>query len=160
MAVHWRVSLAHRPRASGRVCRWAQFALLGIPLAACTPTEPAGGGGTSPVAGSWSYEGQQNGAPVVLAGDLLLTGQSPTAFTGTLDVREQSGGAPIRRLTGPLTGRLPASGTAEFDVYLGTVTRLHIGQWRSDTISGSWIEVATGGGLGGATGSFRAIRRR
>ncbi len=126
---------------------------------ACAPTDPAAGGGTSPVAGTWSYGAQVNGTPVVLSGDLIVTGRTASAFSGSFDAREQSGSVVLRRLTGSLTGRLPDAATVEFDVYLGTTTRLHIGQWRADTIAGSWIDVATGGGLGGATGTFRAVRR-
>jgi len=60
-----------------------------------------------------------------------------------------------RRRTGTLSGRIVDSVTVDFDVFLTTVGRRHVGALARDSIQGTWVEPLD---LGSASGSFAAAR--
>lgn len=125
--------------------------------AASTDPEPAG---TVPIAGTWSYTGLQSGAPLQLTGAVDVVSRSTVSFIGSADLVEGAGGAAQRRLTGPLAGRFTQGAVVEFDLTLGVLLRRHVARLVADTIAGSWFELAGTDAAIGATGSFRAVRRR
>lgn len=124
---------------------------------ATTDPEPAG---TVPIAGTWSYTGLQSGSPLQLTGALDVVSRSTVSFIGSADLIEGAGGAAQRRLTGPVAGRFTQGAVVEFDLTLGVLLRRHVARLVADTIAGSWFELAGTDAAIGATGSFRAVRRR
>jgi hypothetical protein len=105
--------------------------------------------------GPWSYTATQT-APVSanLAGTLVFTTQCGSTGTGSLDVTEIDAQG-SRRRTGTLSGRTVDSLTLDFDVFLTTVGRRHVGALARDSIRGTWVEPLD---LGTATGSFVAVK--
>jgi hypothetical protein len=124
---------------------------------ATTDPEPAG---TVPIAGTWSYTGLQSGSPLQLTGAVDVVSRSTVSFIGSADLIEGAGGAAQRRLTGPVAGRFTQGAVVEFDLTLGVLLRRHVARLVADTIAGSWFELAGTDAAIGATGSFRAVRRR
>ncbi|MDQ8162532.1 MAG: hypothetical protein P3C10_08105 [Gemmatimonadota bacterium] len=124
---------------------------------ATTDPEPAG---TVPIAGTWSYTGLQSGSPLQLTGAVDVVSRSTVSFIGSADLIEGAGGAAQRRLTGPVAGRFTQGAVVEFDLTLGVLLRRHVARTVADTIAGSWFELAGTDAAIGATGSFRAVRRR
>ena len=117
----------------------------------CAPPPPA----TASVLGAWSYAATQS-APTTanLAGTLVITTQCGSTLAGGLDVTEVDA-LGSRRRTGTLSGRTVDSLTLDFDVFLTTVGRRHVGALAQDSIQGTWIEPQD---LGSASGSFVAVR--
>jgi hypothetical protein len=124
---------------------------------ATTDPEPAG---AVPIAGTWSYTGLQSGSPLQLTGAVDVVSRSTVSFIGSADLIEGAGGAAQRRLTGPVAGRFTQGAVVEFDLTLGVLLRRHVARLVADTIAGSWFELAGTDAAIGATGSFRAVRRR
>lgn len=124
-------------------------------LAACqTPADCAPPASPS-VLGSWSYTATQDApAPADLIGTLVITAQCGATLTGNLDVTEIDAHG-SRQRTGTLSGRSVDSVTVDFDVFLTTVGRRHVGALAGDSIQGTWIEPLD---LGSASGSFAAVR--
>lgn len=156
-----------RPSDMNRPCRLLRVALAGGALmagAGCAATTDPEPPGTVPVAGAWSYSGQQSGAAVQLSGSVDFVSRSAVSFDGSADINEGAGGIAQRRLVGPVLGRFTSGAVIEFDITLGVLLRRHVARVVADTIAGSWFELpvtgATAGTAIGATGSFRAIRRR
>jgi len=118
------------------------------PVDCATPTFPS-------LVGNWLYTATQN-APetATLAGTLVIDTQCGTTLTGSLDVTE-IGAQGARRRTGTMSGRTVDSTTVDFDVFLTTSGRRHVGAVARDSIQGTWIEPLD---LGSATGSFVAVR--
>jgi hypothetical protein len=124
-------------------------------LAACkTPVDCATPAFAS-LLGPWSYTATQN-APTTanLSGTLVIDTQCGTTLMGSLDVTEIDAQG-SRRRTGTLSGRTVDSLTVDFDVFLTTVGRRHVGALARDSIQGTWIEPLD---LGSASGSFVAVK--
>ena len=58
-------------------------------------------------------------------------------------------------LSGPVTGRALDSTSVTFDAFLASATRHHMGTVKADTITGTWVDLTSGGP--GASGTFRAV---
>jgi hypothetical protein len=82
--------------------------------------------------------------------------QSDGSFSGTLSVTQTLNGNDTQ-LNGALTGIGVNDQTVQFDAFLNTAGRTHLGLVRADTVSGDWYEPLNGGGT--AIGTFRAVRR-
>jgi hypothetical protein len=124
-------------------------------LAACkTPVDCATAASVGLIAPR-SYTATQT-APVSanLAGTLVFSTQCGTTVTGSLDVTEIDAQG-SRRRTGTLSGRTVDSLTVDFDVFLTTVGRRHVGAVARDSIRGTWVEPLD---LGSASGSFVAVK--
>ena len=145
------------PRRSLRVALLTAAMAMVAGCAATTDPEPAG---TVPIAGTWSYTGLQSASPLQLSGAVDIVSRSAISFNGSADLTEGAGGAAQRRLTGPIAGRLTQGTVVEFDITLGALQRRHVARLVADTIAGSWFEFAGTDAAIGATGSFRAVRRR
>lgn len=133
----------------------ASLAVMACALAACqTPvdcTTPA----TVSVLGAWRYTASQDApTPADLAGTLVFTTQCGTTLTGNLDVTEIDAQG-SRRRAGTVSGRTVDSLTLDFDVFLTTAGRRHVGTLKGDSLRGTWIEPLD---LGSASGSFAAVR--
>jgi hypothetical protein len=128
-----------------------------IGAAACGGTTDVGSPGV-PVAGLWSYAGQQV-APgsAALGGTLSFTEQTGARIGGTLDFVETDAHGQQRRVAGPFAGRTVDSTTLDFEVILGAVSRRHVGKVRADSLTGTWVESSTDG-LPTASGTFRSAR--
>jgi hypothetical protein len=125
-------------------------------LAACqAPVDCAAPPASASLLGSWSYRATQNApTPANLLGTLVIETQCGTTVTGSLDVTEIDAQG-SRRRTGTLSGNTVDSVTVDFDVFLSTVGRRHVGNLAADSIGGTWIEPLD---LGSASGSFVALR--
>lgn len=118
------------------------------PVECATPTFPS-------LLGPWSYTATQNApATATLTGTLVIDTQCGTTLTGSLDVIEVDAQG-SRRRTGMMSGRTVDSVTVDFDVFLTTSGRRHVGAVARDSMQGTWIEPLE---LGSATGSFVAVR--
>lgn len=135
--------------------RRARFLVVCCIVASCkTPTDCETATYPS-VVGPWTYTATQN-APTTanLTGTLVIGTQCGTTLTGTLDVTETDAQG-SRRRTGTLSGRTVDSVTLDFDVFLTTTGRRHVGALAGDSLKGTWIEPLD---LGNASGSFDAVR--
>jgi hypothetical protein len=114
---------------------------------------------TIPLIGSWRYTGTQTGAiRETLLGTLVIGRQSGSAFQGSVDlVATNVVTGEARVLNGTLSGVVASSDAVDFDVSVELTPRRHVGQLVGDTITGSWVGTAAGGGT--VSGVFRAERR-
>lgn len=129
------------------------LALVGVgcqvPLASCPPHVS--------VLGTWRYSAVQDApAAARLSGTLEVTAESCEGFEGRIDVLEDDLLGGIRRVAGPVTGRV-VSTTLRFDAFLAAVPRQHIAALGADTIDGNWVAVGAGS-TPSLTGSFCARR--
>jgi len=147
----------HRPLRCLLTALLSGTAMGAVGCAAATEPEPAG---TVPIVGPWSYSGLQSASPVQLNGTIDFVSRSAISFNGSADINEGAGGAAQRRLTGPVAGRITQGAVVEFDLTLGVLLRRHVARLVADTISGTWFELSATDAAVGATGSFRAVRRR
>ncbi len=131
---------------------WAVTVALGG-LACSTATDS----GPPPVVllGTWSYTGAETGSAITLTGTLTVSSQSGKSLTGSAAWTESDGVGGTTPLSGPVTGRALDSTTVNFDVFLASATRHHLGTVKADTVSGTWVDVTPGGP--GASGTFRAV---
>ena len=121
----------------------------------CAPPPPPPPPASANLLGRWSYTATQNApTPANLFGTLDITTQCGTTLTGSLDVTEVDAQG-SRRRTGTLSGRIVDSVTVDFDVFLTTVGRRHVGALARDSIQGTWVEPLD---LGSVSGSFAAAR--
>ena len=124
-------------------------------LAACDTPVDCAPPASANLLGTWSYTATQNApTPANLFGTLDITTQCGTTLTGSLDVTEVDAQG-SRRRTGTLSGRTVDSLTIDFDVFLTTVGRRHVGALARDSIQGTWVEPLD---LGSASGSFVAAK--
>jgi hypothetical protein len=133
----------------------ARAMLAGIVIAGCKTPVDCSGLPPVRVLGAWSYSATQSSPTTAnLAGALEITGQCGSTLSGTLDVTETDAQGSRRRM-GTVSGLAVDSVTVDFDVFLATVGRRHLGRIAGDSIRGTWIEP---GDVGTASGSFVAVR--
>jgi hypothetical protein len=105
--------------------------------------------------GSWTYRATQTSPTAAsLGGVLEITSQCGGTIGGTLDVTEVDAQGASRRLTGAVSGAVADSGV-DFDAYLDTTPRRHVGTVRGDSLRGTWLEPGDAATL---SGSFTAAR--
>lgn len=138
--------------------RRALLIALSISAVACgVVTDP--GGPAAPVAGTWSYTGEQvSPARATLGGTMSFTDQTGAQIRGAMDVIETDFRGQQRRLIGPASGHLVDSTTMDFELLIGAATRRHVGRVKGDSVTGSWVEESIDG-LPTASGTFRGARR-
>lgn len=114
---------------------------------------------TIPLIGSWRYTGTQTGViRETFTGTLVIGRQSGSAFQGSIDlVATNVVTGDARTLNGILSGVVASSNAVDFDVSVDLIPRRHVGQLIGDTIAGTWVGTAAGGGT--VSGVFRAERR-
>jgi hypothetical protein len=128
-----------------------------IGIGACGAATDVGSPGV-PVAGKWSYTGQQVApAAASLAGTLSFTQQTGAQIAGSVDFVETDSRGQQRRVAGPFAGRTVDSTTLDFDVVLGAVSRRHVGKVKADSLTGTWVE-SSADGLPTASGTFRSAK--
>lgn len=137
----------------GRTVRALVAAAL---LAACGSSTTGGGLGPD-MRGTWTYAAYQSSPAATLTGTMTVDNQSNGSFTGSLSVTQTLNGN-ATQLSGPLTGSGVDASTVLFDVQFTSSLnpRQHLGVVRADTVSGTWVELLSGGSS--LSGSFRAIR--
>ena len=134
------------------------LALLGIAvlLGCSSPLESCEG--TTPVAGSWRYEGaQESPMHASLAGALVLEGDGCGTLTGQLDVVENDGLGHTRRIAGPVTGRVVDATSIRFDALIDGIARQHIARIEAGNLSGTWLALS-GDASQALTGTFGGRR--
>lgn len=105
-------------------------------------------------AGTWSYTGDQSNPAAALTGTLVLTRTGTCTLQGSASLTIDAGGGPDTR-TGTAAGIFSDENTVDLTLTLeGLPSRLQMGEWHGDTISGSWTESSNSGN----TGSFRMVR--
>ncbi len=120
-----------------------------VPTGDCT--DPA------TVTGTWTYAAvQSTPVPATISGTLVVSRQTCSDFSGTLDVVQVSERGESRRVAGQVNGRVLDAVSVQFDALLSTVPRQHLATVRGDSVVGQWLEVGTV--TGGASGDFRGKR--
>jgi len=134
-----------------RHARVVALALVGLACSTATDSGPP------PVLllGTWNYTGAETSSTITLSGTLTVTSQSGKSLMGSAAWTEDDGVGGTTPLSGPVTGRALDSTTVNFDVFLASATRHHLGTVKADTISGTWVDLTSGGP--GASGTFRAV---
>ncbi|HET7790250.1 MAG TPA: hypothetical protein VFK78_05570 [Gemmatimonadales bacterium] len=133
------------------------FAAVALAIAgACSsPTDS----GPPPVSliGTWDYTGQQTSPPDSIAGTFTVSSQSGHSLTGSVNLTDYQSGGGTMNLSGPVTGNVADSVSVSFDAFVGApgTTRHHMATKKADTLSGTWLDVTSGGP--GASGTFRAV---
>ena len=136
-----------------KIAGFVTLAALSASLACDSPTDttPAG----ADVRGTWEYEATQSGSALRVDGELILSAQDGSTFSGSLQMRETDASGAIRLRSGMVTGRLVQGGTIDFDVHFDEDPRRHVGALAGDSISGSWLQPE---GNATITGAFTAHR--
>lgn len=132
---------------------WTAVATLAA-LACATATDS----GPPPVAllGTWTYSGAETGSAVTISGTMTVSSQAGKSLTGSVAWVQDDGGGGSTPLNGPVTGKALDSTSVTFDAFLVSATRHHLGTVKADTITGTWVDVTSGGP--GSSGTFRAVR--
>ena len=132
---------------------WTVAAALAGLACVSSPTDS----GPPPVAllGTWTYTGAETGSAVTVSGTVTVSSQSGKSLTGSAAWTEDDGTGVTTPLSGPVTGRALDSTSVTFDAFLASATRHHMGTVKADTITGTWVDLTSGGP--GASGTFRAV---
>ena len=131
------------------------LSLGGSCLSAPTESAPA----TVIVRGSWSYASVQAVNATTTNGTLVLSQDSTTRFTGTLDADELDTHGQLGHIAAVVSGRTIDESLVEFDLVIDPLTtRRHSGAVKGDSLSGSWVQISDAGIA--ASGTFRAHRIR
>jgi hypothetical protein len=111
------------------------------------------------VRGSWSYISVQSGTATTANGTLVLSQDSTTRFTGTLDANEEDTRGQLGHIAAVVSGRTIDQALVEFDLVIDpATTRRHNGVVKGDSLTGSWVQIGDAGIA--ASGTFRAHRVR
>ena len=130
---------------------------VAVVLAACVSTTDSSGQPPVALTGAWDYAAiQTTPAPATLSGTLTVSSQAGKTFQGSLDVTEVDSATGVYHFAGPVSGEALDSVTVDFDAFLTSTARRHVGAVAHDSITGSWVEQ---GSTVTKAGSFRAVRR-
>jgi hypothetical protein len=88
-------------------------------------------------------------------GTLRIESPNCIDLHGTLDVVETQFSGETRRIAGPVSGTIIESGVVRFEAQLGSGSREHFARIDSDSLTGTWLEIA-----GATTGSGPFSGRR
>jgi len=137
---------------------FGMFAILSVAVSCLSaPTESAPA--TVIVRGEWSYASIQSGNATTANGTLVLSQDTTTRFTGTLDASEQDTRGQLGHIAAVVSGRTIDQSLVEFDLVIDpATTRRHNGVVKGDSLTGSWIQISDAGIA--ASGTFRAHRVR
>ena len=138
-------------RALGRrnlVCLVAIAVLISGCVEAAGPTTEA-----ADVRGSWRFTADQAAPALQLEGTLVIQSQRGDLITGTISWEERDGSGVTRLDGGAVTGRVIDRSDVDFDVLMSGGSRRHVARLSTDTMQGSWLQVASG-----RSGGFRAVR--
>lgn len=105
------------------------------------------------VRGSWRFTADQAAPALQLEGTLMIQSQRGDLLTGTISWEERDGSGVTRLDGGPVTGRVIDRSDVDFDVLMSGGSRRHVARLSTDTMQGSWLQVANG-----QSGGFRAVR--
>ncbi|MGH7555152.1 MAG: hypothetical protein ACREMQ_19290 [Longimicrobiales bacterium] len=136
--------------------RWLRgfiFASCAAGTACISPTDTAPRG--RDVRGTWRYTAVQGAPAATLMGNLVLSEQSGSSFSGRLDVQETDAVGVQRARAGAAAGRALDDASVDFDAFLDATPRRHVARVSGDTMSGTWFQPAEGTTF---AGTFRAVR--
>jgi len=129
-------------------------ALAGLLLVAalgCDVTSPESD--AADVRGLWEFTGNQVAPDRDLVGTFDITSQDGQTIGGIASWEEFGAVTGVVLAGGPIAGRAIGDADVDFDVTLPAGVRRFLGRLSADTITGAWVQTATG-----TTGAFRAVR--
>ena len=140
-----------------RLLSIAATATAVVATACISPTETCAR--TRALPGTWSYTATQE-SPVraTISGTLVISAQSCSDFTETMDIVQVTSLGERQRMAGPVSGVLLDSMSARFTATLGNGDREHLARFVGDSVRGTWVETASGSSTAGSFSGRQGVK--